>query len=119
MSGPTDDQPAVRPLVAWACLVLVVVTIAMTSGLVRLPATLFSSRVDEVIDSAALTAFWAGLLLNGLWTGDMLIMMIIVTSKGRSWATRKDDPWMFWSLAVFYSFGALVGSYFLVRAVLR
>ena len=118
MSGPLDKLPTVRPAVAWACLILLVVSIAVPSDFVRLPTTLFSAHVDETIGSAILTAIWAGLVLNGLWTGDMLILAVAVRSNGRKWASRTDDPWMFWSLAAFYSILTLVCFYFLVRALL-
>jgi len=73
--------------------------------------------MNEILGSAALIALWGGLVLNGFWTGDMLIILWGVRSNGRSWASRNDDPWMFWALAVFYSLLASAGAYFLVRAL--
>ncbi len=119
MPGPTNEPPAVRPAIAWVCLLLVVVwTAAEYGGFLKLPTAFLSSRMDEILSSAALTAFFAGLLLNGFWTGNILSIFWAIQSKGKSWASRTDDPWMFWYLAAIYACLALLGCYLLVPELL-
>jgi hypothetical protein len=80
--------------------------------------TLSGSSEYDILGAAALVVLWGGLILNGFWTGGMLIIFWNVRSYGRSRANRTDDPSMFWILVVVYSLFALLSSYFLVRALL-